>query len=69
MGIRNVLMTAISLALVFPTTAFGAPNAELLTVFAGRKDLQNAFDASTKYRAVANSSAGYLIDLEDWAHQ
>ncbi|MFH1404958.1 MAG: serine hydrolase [Patescibacteria group bacterium] len=39
-----------------------------MSVYAGRPDLQNAFDART-YQAKPNSAAGFLIDLEDWAEQ
>ncbi len=54
--------------MVLPTSVFAAPNAALLSVYSSRADLRKAFDASSNYRA-AGSSAGYLVDLEDWARQ
>ncbi len=53
----------------FPLTVNAAPNAQLMSVFAGRADLQKAFDSSNRYRAVEGSAAGFLIDLDDWAEQ
>jgi D-alanyl-D-alanine endopeptidase (penicillin-binding protein 7) len=52
-----------------PRVSFAAPDDALLGVYAGRADLRRAFDADDSYRAVDGTSAGYLIDLEDWASQ
>lgn len=55
-------------AAAMPAAALAAPNAALLSVYASRADLRAAFDVSSDYRAV-EGKAGFLIDLEDWAHQ
>ncbi len=54
---------------LFPFIASAAPNQALLDAYASRGDLRRAFDSAVNYRAVPNSAAGYLIDLEDWARQ
>jgi len=50
-----------------PQTGF-AVTAELLEVYEERGDLQVAFN-SENFQAIPGSAAGFLIDLEDWAHQ
>ncbi|NBS42081.1 hypothetical protein EBS80_05515, partial [bacterium] len=55
--------------MVFPTAVFAAPNQALIDVYASRGDLRRAFDAAENYRAVPNSAAGFLVDLDDWAEQ
>lgn len=67
--INRMIMSVIFASVLFPTAVFAAPNAQLMSVFAGRKDLQSAFDSSNRYRAIEGSAAGFLIDLEDWAEQ
>jgi D-alanyl-D-alanine endopeptidase (penicillin-binding protein 7) len=52
-----------------PAAVFAEPNAALLEVYGVRKDLGKAFASSANYQAVADSPAGYLVDLEDWARQ
>lgn len=53
---------------VIPAVVFAAPTPALLEIHARRPDLQKAFDPVTG-RSVPGSAAGFLIDLEDWAHQ
>ncbi len=55
-------------AIVLPSVALAAPNDALLSVYSSRADLRKAFDKSDGYQA-AGGSAGFLIDLEDWARQ
>lgn len=62
---------AIILSLIIaahPAVIFAAPTFHLLEVYEKRADLQSAFDPET-YKAVPGTSSGFLIDLEDWAHQ
>jgi serine-type D-Ala-D-Ala endopeptidase (penicillin-binding protein 7) len=56
------------LSLLFPLQAVAAPSSALLDIYETRGDLQASFDAK-KYQAIPESSAGFLIDLEDWARQ
>lgn len=58
----------IILVAVHPTAILAAPNVHLKSIFESRTDLHAAFDPVT-YQAIPNSSAGFLINLEDWAHQ
>ena len=53
--------------LLLPLPGF-AESDPLLEIFEKRGDLQRAFDATT-HEAISGSSAGFLIDLEDWARQ
>lgn len=53
--------------LFFPLVSSAAAD-PLLAIYAQRGDLQKAFDGQT-YRAIPGSSAGFLINLEDWARQ
>lgn len=62
-------VAALAFILLFPFAANASPNAQLMSVFAERGDLQKAFDSSRNYRAVPGSAAGFLIDLDDWAEQ
>lgn len=41
---------------------------DLFEIYQDRGDLQEAFDEQT-YQAVPGTTAGFLIDLEDWARQ
>ncbi|RMD50400.1 hypothetical protein D6827_04095, partial [Candidatus Parcubacteria bacterium] len=42
---------------------------DLLEVYSLRSDLQAAFSVADNYKAIADSAAGFLIDLQDWAKQ
>ncbi len=65
---RVVLTMFMMLVAVHPTAILAAPNASLKAIYASRPDLHNAFDPVT-YQAIPGSPAGFLINLEDWAHQ
>ncbi len=62
-------MTVVGSICLFPLSVRAAPNVQLMSVFAGRADLQKAFDSTNRYRAIPGSAAGFLIDLDDWAEQ
>lgn len=65
---RRFFLLTVLLGLIAPQVSFAAPNEALLSLYRTRGDLQTAFDAKT-YAAIPDSSAGFLIDLEDWALQ
>jgi D-alanyl-D-alanine endopeptidase (penicillin-binding protein 7) len=65
--VRGIILLA--LLSLSPLSAVAAPSQPLLDVYASRTDLRAAFDARSAYRAVPESAAGFLIDIEDWASQ
>jgi D-alanyl-D-alanine carboxypeptidase len=66
---KKIVVTILSVIIAaHPAVIFAAPTFHLLEVYEKREDLQMAFDPET-YKAIPGTSAGFLIDLEDWAHQ
>jgi len=65
---RRVLSVIIALIAVVTPTAIFASNDLLASVYARRTDLQAAFDPVT-FKAKPGTSAGFIIDLKDWAER
>jgi D-alanyl-D-alanine endopeptidase (penicillin-binding protein 7) len=66
---KLVVILILVIVAVSPATLFAASDySALVAVYNQRSDLQAAFDSVT-HRAVPKTSAGFLLDLEDWARQ
>lgn len=64
---RGVIGLLIAVA-VSPAAVLAQPD-PLEEIYRARVDLQQAFDATENHLAIPGSSAGFLINLEDWARQ
>ncbi|PJE76992.1 hypothetical protein COV05_02275 [Candidatus Uhrbacteria bacterium CG10_big_fil_rev_8_21_14_0_10_48_16] len=67
MGIKTFIRFLVIVAVVQPTAIFAITD-PLTEIYQTRGDLQTAFDSQT-HLAVPGTSAGFLLDLEDWARQ
>jgi len=65
---RFALLIAALIFTAQPAVILAAPNVYLKSVYENRSDLHQSFDPVT-YQAIPGSGAGFLINLEDWAHQ
>lgn len=67
MEIKTLIRFLVIIAVVQPTAIFATTD-PLAEIYQKRGDLQTAFDSQT-HLAVPGTSAGFLLDLEDWARQ